>query len=239
MCIIICLLTIPKKHLNVQIKNSSYNRLLLFLAFLVPGILLGQSTDTYPKQMGFGLKAGATYSSLVLGIPLQQMNAGIDPSFGLIFNYIDKKTVGIQIELNYVSKSWEENPSGDYLFTSKLDYIEVPMLTTLHFGNKLKLLVNFGPYLSILLNEESYHNVDESSSYFEYYKNRSPRKGDFGMIGGAGLRLQTKLGLFQLEGRYSYGFQNLYDTDENNLDYSNMTTIGVFLSYQFLFSNEH
>lgn len=204
---------------------------------MVPGILFAQTAESYPKQMGFGIKGGVSYSTLVLGIPIQQMTAGIDPTFGLIFNYIDKKTVGIQLELNYVSKSWEENPSGNYLFNAKLDYIEIPMLTTLHFGNRLKFLVNFGPYISILLNEEISHNIDESSSYFEYYNNRSTRKGDFGMIGGAGLRLQTKLGLFQLEGRYTYGFQNLYDFEENNLDYSNMTTIGVYLSYQFLFSN--
>lgn len=223
----------------MRINNSLYNRFLIFLVFLVPGIAFGQAEENnYPKQMGFGIKAGATYSSLVIGIPLQQMSASIEPSFGLIFNYIDKKTVGIQLELNYVSKSWEENPSGNYLFNAKLDYIEIPMLTTLHFGNRLKFLVNFGPYISILLNEKISHNIDESSTYFEYYKNRSTRKGDFGMIGGAGLRLQTKLGLFQLEGRYTYGFQNLYDFEENNLDYSYMTTIGVYLSYQFLFSND-
>lgn len=222
----------------MNIKNATYYRLLLFLGFMVPGILFAQTLESYPKQMGFGIKGGASYSTLVLGIPIQQMNAGIDPTFGLIFNYIDKKTVGIQLELNYVSKSWEENPSGDYLFTSKLDYIELPMLTTLHFGNKLKFLVNFGPYLSILLNQESYHNVDESSSYFDSYESRNPRKGDFGMTGGAGLRFQNKLGLFQLEARYSFGFQNIYDAVESDIEYSNLTSIGVFLSYQFLFSND-
>ena len=223
----------------MRIKKSLYNRFLVFLAILVPGILFGQSDDNFPKQMGFGLKAGVTYNSLMLGTPLQQMNADLEPNFGLIFSYIDKKIVGIQLELNYVSKSWEENPSGNYLFNSKLDYIEIPMLTTLHFGNRLKFLVNFGPYISVLLKEESSHNVDQTSDYFEFYEKRTPRKGDFGMTGGAALRLQTKLGLFQLEGRYTFSFQNLYDTEINNLDYSNMTTIGVYLSYQFLFANEH
>ncbi len=204
---------------------------------MVPGILFAQTTESYPKQMGFGIKGGANYSTLFLGIPLQQMNAGIDPTYGLMFSYIDKKTVGVQIELNYVSKSWEENPSGDYLFTSKIDYIELPMLTTLHFGNRLKFLVNFGPYISVLLKEESSHNVDQTSNYFEFYEKRAPRKGDFGMTGGAGLRLRSKVGLFQFEGRYTFSFQNLYDTKINNLDYSNMTTIGVYLSYQFLFAN--
>lgn len=220
----------------MRIKHSSYYKLLLFLTFLAPGIMFGQA-DTYPKQMGFGVKGGATYSILDIGIPVQQMNSSPIPTFGLIFNYIDKKTVGIQLELNYVTKSWEENPIGDFHFDSKLEYIEIPMLTTLHFGNRLKFIVNFGPYLSILINEESNHTVTEASDYFPYYENRNPRKGDFGMAGGAGLRLQTKLGLFQLEGRYTYGFQNIYDTKESNLDYSNMTTISVFLSYQFLFSD--
>jgi len=222
----------------VSIKNSTYYRLLLFLSFIVPGILFAQTAESYPKQMGFGIKGGATYNSLMLGIPLQQMNAGIDPTFGLMFSYIDKKTVGIQLELNYITKSWQENPSADLIFDAKLDYIEIPMLTTLHFGNRLKFLVNFGPYISILLNEESSYNLDQRSNYFEYYEKRAPRNGDFGMTGGAGLRLQTKIGLFQIEGRYTYSFQNLYDIEINNLEYSNMTTIGVYLSYQFLFAND-
>lgn len=222
----------------MQNKKSFYNHFLLFLVLLVPGILFGQSDDkSIPKQIGFGLKAGASYSSIMLGIPLKQMNAGLEPNFGFIFSYIDKKTVGIQLELNYVSKSWEENPSGDYLFKTKLDYIEVPMLTTLHFGKRLKFLVNFGPYISLLLKEESSNTIDQTSNYFENYAKRSPRNGDFGMTGGAALRHRSQLGLFQLEARYSFSFQNLYDSATNNLDYSNMTTIGIYLSYQFLFSN--
>jgi len=223
----------------VQNKISLYYRLILFLTIISPGIIFAQTDNTYPTQMGFGIKTGITYSSLIIGIPIQQMNADIEPGFGLTFSYIDKKTVGIQLELNYISKSWKENPSGDYLFKSRLNYIEFPMLTTLHFGNRLKFIVNFGPYISVLLKEESSHNVDQTSNYFEFYEKRAPRKGDFGICGGAGLRYQSKLGLFQLEARYTYGFQNIYDPEKTNIDYSNMTSIGVFLSYQFLFANGH
>jgi len=190
-----------------------------------------------PKLIAFGFKSGASYSTLLIGIPIESMKGFIEPTYGLIFSYIDKRTVGIQIELNYLTKSWEESPGGDYLFTANLNYIEIPMLTTLHFGNKFKFIVNAGPYLTILLNEESNHSVDPTSDYFSYYDTRNPRKGDFGLMGGAGFRLQTKIGLFQAEARYTFGFQNIYDSTETNLDYSNLTTIGVFLSYQFLFSN--
>lgn len=205
---------------------------------MVPGIIIAQTDESYPKQMGFGLKAGANYSALIIGIPIQQMSADIEPGFGLVFNYIDKKTVGIQLELNYVSKSWEENPIGDATFNARLNYIEIPILTTLHFGNKFKFIVNFGPYLAILLNEESNHTVDEASFYFPYYENRNPRQGDFGMTGGGGLRFQNKLGIFQLEARYSFGFQNIYDNIESGIEFSNLSTIGVFLSYQLSLSND-
>ncbi len=205
---------------------------------MIPGMIFSQE-DSYPKQIGFGLKSGATLSSLSVGIPIKQISSEIIPTYGLIFSYTDKKYVGIQLEINYVTKSWEENPIGDYIFAAKLDYIEIPMLTTLHFGNRFKFFFNFGPYLSFLLKEESSHDVAVESDYFAYYENRIPRKGDFGMTGGAGFRLQTKIGLFQTEARYTFGFQNLYDSQKSNLDYSNMTTIGVYLSYQFSFSNGH
>ena len=224
----------------MEIKTSKYNRLWLILLFLVPGFIFGKTNNiTYPKHIGIGVKSGATLSSLYFRLPIKQMNSSFVPTYGLIFTYVDKKTVGVQVELNYVTKSWEENISGDTLFNATLNYIEIPMLTTLHFGNRFKFLVNFGPYLSILLNEESSHTIVPESEYFDYYEKRNPRGGDFGMMGGAGFRLQTKLGLFQIEGRYTFSLQNLYDTQESNLDFSNLTTIGVFLSYQFLLSNGH
>jgi len=223
----------------VRIKISKYYQLILILAVLIPVAIFGQDAEvSYPKQIGIGLKSGATYSLLDVGIPVQQTNSSLVPSYGLIFSYIHAKTVGIQLEVNYVTKSWEENPIGDYFFNAKLNYIEIPMLTTLHFGNRFKFLINFGPYISILLKEESSHNIASESDYFSFYDSRSPRKGDFGIMGGAGFRLQTNIGLIQLEARYTYGFQNLYDVTETNLDYSNMTTIGFYLSYQFSFSDD-
>lgn len=223
----------------MQIKKALYYRLLLIVCSLAPILLIGQTTEDYPRKVGFGLKGGMTNSILSVGIPLplQQVIGVSVPTYGIIFSRIDKKIVGFQLEINYVTKSWEENPQSDYLFNATLNYIEIPMLTTIHFGNRFKFLVNFGPYLSILLNEESSSSIAPESSYIPYYENRSPRKGDFGMIAGAGFRFETKLGLFQLEARYTYGFQNLYDSVENQLDYSNFVTMGVFLSYQILFFN--
>lgn len=191
-----------------------------------------------PKLLGIGIKSGVTYSSLFAKLPAKNVTGFVEPSYGLILSYVDQKIVGIQIELNYVTKSWEETPVADTSFNAKLTYLEIPLLTTLHFGNKFKFLVNGGPYLSILLNEESRHNINATSQYLPYYENRTPRGGDFGLMGGAGFRLQTKAGLFQIEARYSFGFQNTYDPVKSKLAYSNMTTMSVFLSYQFLFSHD-
>lgn len=223
----------------MHVNKSQYKRFSLFLLLLIPFSIFSQDIEqTYPKQIGFGIKSGLTSSLIDIGIPVQQMSSTFVPTFGLVFSYIHAKTVGIQLETNYISKSWEENPIGDYTFNTKLNYIEIPMLTTLHFGNRFKFLVNFGPYLAFLLNQESSHTVDQESDYFPYYENRVARKGDFGMTGGLGFRLQTKIGLFQIEGRYTYGFQNVYDVDASNLDYSNLKTMSVFVSYQFSFSDD-
>ncbi|MDA3905323.1 MAG: porin family protein [Bacteroidales bacterium] len=221
----------------MQINNSIYYRLLLLLVIAFPSVIYSQS-DTYPKQIGIGLKGGTTYNNLVVSFPIQQINSNIIPSYGLIFTYIDKKTVGLQLEINYITKSWEEKTIDNYLYNAEINYLEIPMFTTLHFGNRFKFIINFGPYLSILLDQVGNLESIQDSEYFPYYENRVPRKGDFGLSGGAGLRLKTKVGLFQLEMRYSQSFQNLYDPTISNLDYSVMQTLGVYLSYQFLFSND-
>ncbi|MBN1650962.1 MAG: PorT family protein [Bacteroidales bacterium] len=224
----------------MQNNKIQYLSLLLILLLLIPDRSFSQDVEqSYPKQIGIGLKSGITSSLIDVGIPVQQMSSTFVPTVGFIFTYIHAKTVGIQLEANYISKSWEENPISDYTFNTKLNYIEIPMLTTLHFGNRFKFLINFGPYISILLHEESSHNIAQESDYYPFYENRTARKGDFGMTGGAGFRLQTKIGLFQIEGRYTYGFQNVYDVDASNLDYSNLKTMAFYLSYQFSFSDDY
>ncbi len=212
-------------------------RLIFFMLLLLPGFLFAQE-EAYPKQMGIGFKGGLSYSTVAIDLPLQQINPGIDPSFGLIFSYVDKKTVGIQLELNYLTKSWEEIPDANQSFRVQLNYLEIPLLTTLHFGKRLKFIVNFGPYLNLLLHEQSQSNLDNNSDFYPYYSNRTPSGADFGLIGGGGLRLKTKLGLFQVEARYSYGFQNIYDITKSGLNFSNLSQINLSLSYQFLIFNE-
>ena len=212
-------------------------RLILFLALLFPELLIAQE-KAHPKQMGIGFKAGINYSTIAIDLPLQQINPGIDPSFGLIFSYIDKKTVGIQMELNYLTKSWEEIPDANQSFSAQLNYLEIPLLTTLHFGKRLKFIINFGPYLNLLLKEQSQANLDSNSDFYPYYSNRTARGADFGLIGGGGLRLKTKLGLFQVEARYSYGFQNIYDITKSGLNYSDLSQVNLSLAYQFLIFNE-
>ena len=222
----------------MQINKYSYRLFFFFTILFVPFLLLGQTIETPAKNVGLGIKIGANYSSLNSSLPIQSTNSDILPSYGLIFSYTDKKVVGIQLEINYIQKSWIENPILSYQFESKLDYLEIPMLTTFHFGNRLKFIVNFGPYLSILLNKESNHNVAEDSEYYDYYEYRNAKGGDFGLLGGAGLRFRNKLGIFQLEGRYSYGFQNLYSSKETKLSYSNLMSFGLHLSYQFTLVHE-
>lgn len=212
----------------------------LLLMLISPTILWGQ-TDVetpHPKHVGIGVKAGASFSRLVLGFPVQSMKGNITPSYGLIFSYVDTKIVGLQVEINYKSKSWEEIPSATNTFSSQLDYLEIPMLTTIHFGKKLKFFVNFGPYLAILLKQSQTTNVSTTSDAYQYYENRSPRKGDFGLTGGGGIRFHSKIGMFQLEARYTFGFQDIYDPKTSSIDFANMETMGVHFSYQLPLVNE-
>ncbi|MFH0999557.1 MAG: porin family protein [Bacteroidota bacterium] len=221
--------------MRILINQISF--LVLLIGFLFPKISLGQSDLDSKRIMSIGIKSGASTSSLMIGIPIQKINAPILPSYGLIFSYLDKKIVGIQLEVNFLSKQWEENPIGDYNFNSTLNYIEIPMLTSLHFGNKFKFLINFGPYLSFLINEQSSHTIGQESEYYPYYHERIPKNADFGLSAGAGFRFQSRIGIFQAEGRYTFGFQNLYDPEKSNLDYSNMQTISATISYQFVIFN--
>ena len=58
------------------------------------------------------------------------------------------------------------------------------------------------------------------------------RKFDYGITGGAGIELNTRIGHFMLEGRYYYGLSDIFDNSKTDVfARSNNGTIVVKLTY--------
>lgn len=191
-------------------KQKGINRISLIIFVVFWGLISSDAVKAQtvllePAEIYIGPTFGANASMMLFNpsvrqIPLPGYNGGIS------FRYITQKHVGLQIELNYSQRGWEEEGGG---YVRKLDYVELPFLTHLYLGKTHRFIVNFGPKVSYLLSESVLVNTTGSDAeqhvkpvYFPF---------DYGLAAGAGYNLHTrKIGVFQLELRGYYGLSDLF-----------------------------
>lgn len=150
---------------------------------------------------------------------------------GIAVRYITEKNLGFIVEMNYAQQGWEQDFSRmtdvkdkGFIHSHKTNYFEMPFLTHIYFGNKLRFVINLGPKISFLMSETeelnealaSYLGSGEAPSTFvshQYYRDLD-KKFDYGILGGLGVELQTGVGNFMLEGRYYFGLADIYNNSK-------------------------
>lgn len=149
---------------------------------------------------------------------------------GIFARYTSEKYFGMicaaQVELNFSQKGWEENfddgTSNGY--SRSLSYIEMPLLAHLSWGKEergLQFFVNLGPQFGFFLGDnEKYEGKwkanDRPESIRAIYGKEVENKFDYGITGGAGIELKTKIGSFFIEGRYYYGLSDIYKNSKTD-----------------------
>lgn len=169
----------------------------------------------------------------------QQMQ--LTPACGLTARYISEKyfamLCGIQLELNWAQRGWKEDPEEKpYAYERTMNYLEIPFMVHLAFGNERKALffVNAGPQLALLLNEKESFGGDWQGLRYEQHGKSAERRFDYGIVGGAGVELCTRAGHFLLEGRYHFGLADFFhNTKRDYFGRSAHTNISVRLTYLF------
>ena len=191
------------------------------------------------------MKGGVTLPS-VLSSNEQLLNTNLRTSAlprytgGVAVQYLTEKNFGLQVELNYVQKGWKETFSGlDGPIPGKfhqvsLDYAELPVLAHGYFGKRnLRLFLNAGVYLGYLLsyNVERANIVDNTEIVLPY-EERFQNRTDFGVRGGGGVEVVTKVGMFQAEGSYSFGLNSVMDKNVQQIPHIVQNTIvAITLGY--------
>ncbi len=142
-------------------------------------------------------------------------------TLGAGFNFEVNEMLSVQPELNFIQKGVKYDEDQ---FEQKvtLNYLEIPVLVKLTFGDATKFFVNVGPSLGFGLSGK-YKGEDDGESFDgkikfgkepdnydgddEYLDNRM----DIGFQLGAGVLLADK---FIIDIRYGLGFSNLADKTE-------------------------
>ena len=209
----------------------------LVLAFLLcptSNALAQVGEQRYNLSVGFG--GGMTMNTVSFSPSIRQ-NSLKGMMGGVAVRYISEKyfnmICGAQLELNYAQHGWDEYYE-DYphlTYTRKMNYVEIPLLAHLAFGRErgLRMFVHLGPQIGFFLGDSytisSVSDWADSGLTVEQHDKAVQNKFDYGIVGGAGLELRTKIGHFQLEGRYYYALSDFYGNTKS--DYFSRSAHGV------------
>lgn len=142
---------------------------------------------------------------------------------------------------------------GTLAYKREVAYIEVPLMTHIYFGSKtFKFYINAGPKFAYYLDEAITSNINTHymnyvfeekrkvekfrEHYTEQHEAAIKNKFEWGLCGGPGIELNTKAGIFLLEGRFSYSFNDIYSTKRGDGDFFSKASnqvITVKLAYIF------
>lgn len=214
--------------------------LLLLMPFIFGSFIYGQNKE-FKSEWNVGVGFGPTFSSVDFQSNPSSKNVrkeriatknSMQYHGGIAIRYISEKNIGIIAELNYSQQGWEQNFSKNDTYKNRglehshtLNYLEMPIMTHIYFGNKVRFFFNLGPKIGYLFSDSEKMNsaledflaggVPESFETNQYYR-KAERKLDYGLIGGLGLELRTGIGSFALEGRYSFGLSDIYKSSKSD-----------------------
>lgn len=209
----------------MRLKTMIGTALLAGACTLPAGAQVGEQR----RNFAVGINGGINLNSVSFSPTVKQKNlTGING--GVTARYISEKYFGMicgaQVEINFSQHGWDEYDE-DYPtlgYTRTMNYAEIPFLAHLAFGKDrgMQFFIHAGPQIGFLLNNDwkikGDWNNTTSSAYITVEQHRKPidNKFDYGIAGGAGIELRTKIGNFVVEGRYYYGLSDFYNSSKRD-----------------------
>ncbi|MDR0547404.1 MAG: PorT family protein [Dysgonamonadaceae bacterium] len=203
------------------------------------GLTLTAQNSTFQPEWRFGANGGVTLSRVGFNphIPQELL---LQATGGFTARYISESNFGLQAELNYSLRGWQQTTDTVvhfYRYSRSLAYLEMPVLTHIYFnlGKHSRLIFNLGPQIAYNLSEKVLALEDtnpEKSEYLQYFDRKIQNRFDYGIAGGGGLEIRTGIGSFILEGRYFYGLSDIFKNSRGeDFQASHNQVIGIKLTY--------
>lgn len=214
-----------------MIKRLVY---IILLISLCPNIS-AQKPEKFQPEWNIGIGFGPTFSSVDFQANTQANESPATSSKqqfhgGISIRYISEKNLGLIAELNYSQQGWDQKFAVDNAnlagatHSRQLNYFEMPILTHIYFGNKVRFIFNLGPKISYVISQKeemsdlladylASGNYPSNGATYQYYRDVD-RKFDYGIMGGMGVEFRSGIGNFSLEGRYYYGLADIYNNSK-------------------------
>ena len=239
----------------------------IVILFLFPffSLSLYAQRNQFLQEIALGMNGGVNFSqvSFLHNDPAKAQELGdfvmrMGMKGGITARYISMKHFGVQLEVNLMQGGWSEKfKVGDEVrgedfsgveISRRLDYIEIPLLAHIYFGEKTRFFVNLGPKLGILA---FYGDLKDNMSpeQIAVFSPNDPRiydKGynrfDYGLSVGGGLDLQIGRLHTIVEGRYTFGFGDVYSNSKSDIyqrsnNQNVAVTVGFLLPVKTFYGN--
>lgn len=227
-------------------------------------VCLLHAATTNAQSPWLGLKGGLSIPNLSGGggNPLSQnYSSRLAANFGLLADFSLHNNLSLQVELNYAGQGGKRDgvqpitnlppelaqmvPPGSYLYANFknkaiLDYLELPVMAKLTWGQRFQFYVNAGPYLGYLLHAKE--KTSGTSFIYADSQGQQPiavqgqqlpaqsfdgttdvtssiKRWNLGITGGAGIAYPLcKRNKLFFDARFEYGFLNIqkYSSDGKN-----------------------
>lgn len=201
-------------------------KLYLLILLIIPVIVFSQSRLDQP-EIYLGTSHGVS-ASMIHFSPSVEQEILLGYNGGIVFRYIDEKNVGVQAELNFFQRGWKEKGS---IYAKQLNYIELPFLTHIYFGNSSRFFINLGPKISYLLSENVLKNLSANSTETQHIT-KVQHPFDYGICGGLGMLFKVKKNIFQFDTRFNYSLSDIFSNSKKDyFETSNNINLSVNLGW--------
>lgn len=181
---------------------------------------IGHAQTSFRQELAVGGSFGVNFSSVSF-TPKVNNKMLMGYNGGLTIRWNTEKNLGLQAELNFSQQGWKETfDDPRYQYNRTINYVEIPFFTHIYFGSKnFKAYLNLGPRIGYAFSEKTDENLHGANPNRENAQHTMPieKKFDWGLCGGPGIELRTKIGYFLLEGRYSYSLGDIYKSRKEDV----------------------
>lgn len=202
----------------------------LFLLFV--GSLQAQRSS-FRQSLWVGAKAGGQ-ATRFLFVPSVRQHTHLSNQAAVALRYDVEHQASLQLEFNYTRMGWKSRFDEEAMhYQRNLDYIEMPLLAHLYTGlGRFRLFLNAGPIVGYNMGDE----VVQSNNLGELpYAMPIANKFYWAVGGGPGVAMSFgKRYLIELEGRFVYGYGNIWPSSRADV-YSQSSSMRFAFSFNYFF----
>ncbi len=199
--------------------------LLLFL-FLLPGFVWA--------QLSVGIRGGLSTSSYsyqaTAGTRVKKVEGIAAPTFALVLEYFDSKNAGVELNIQQITLGFNQVNDAGKVNQTEFTYLKFPILASIFAGRSGRFQIKFGPHFGVLRQAEDLTREYSGATPKELptfgQAADSPKKGMYGLTGGAGISKLFGKSTLSAEARFAYDFTNpeaqdrIFDMSSTNLEFT-------------------